>query len=106
METNPPASFVVADKNNAITDMLSYYCLPSSVIGHPKYKTIKVHFFFFEFFFSIFVALQAAYGFYTVPNAHTIKELMSDALSLAAADGFDVLYVLFDVERGFAEFRA
>jgi glycylpeptide N-tetradecanoyltransferase len=72
-------SYVVEDPQQpgTITDFLSFYNLPSTVIGHEKHKQIK-----------------AAYAFYTVPNKHTIAQLMADALVLAKQNHFDVFNCL------------
>jgi len=32
----------VVEKDKKITDFISFYCLPSSVLKHPKYKVIRV----------------------------------------------------------------
>merc|ERR1719378_259214 len=58
-------TYVAIDKDGKLTDLISFYNLPSTVINHPKHSTIK-----------------AAYTFYIVPNKHSIKQLMSDALVL------------------------
>merc|ERR1719357_1637492 len=34
-------SYVVAKEEGEITDFLSFYCLPSTVMNHPQYKSIK-----------------------------------------------------------------
>lgn len=60
-----------------ITDLTSFYELPSSVIGHPKHKEIK-----------------AAYSFYNVATSVPLKELMQDALCLAKQKDFDVFNAL------------
>jgi len=59
-------SFVVEDKDGAITDFISFYNLPSSILKHVEHRTLK-----------------AAYSFYNVPKKHTLVELMKDALVLA-----------------------
>ena len=51
-----------------ITDLLSFYTLPSSVLGNDKYNTLK-----------------AAFMYYTVPGATPLPQLMTDALILAHA---------------------
>jgi glycylpeptide N-tetradecanoyltransferase len=67
-------SYVVEDAaKNTISDFLSFYNLPSTVIGHEKHKQIK-----------------AAYTFYTVANKYTIQQLIADALVLAKRNQFDV----------------
>eukprot|EP00877_Chromochloris_zofingiensis_P010082 jgi/Chrzof1/5327/Cz15g22080.t1 len=60
-----------------ITDLVSFYTLPSSVLGHVEHKE-----------------LRAAYMFYTVPGSTPIKQLMNDALVLAASKGYDVFNAL------------
>ncbi len=49
-----------------LTDMLSFYTLPSTVIGNPTYKTLK-----------------AAFMYYTVAKETPLQQLMTDALILA-----------------------
>ena len=50
-----------------LTDMLSFYTLPSTVIGNPTYKTLK-----------------AAFMYYTVAMQTPLHQLMTDALILAS----------------------
>ena len=52
--------------DGTITDLVSYYTLPSSVLGNDKYDTLK-----------------AAFMYYTVAGATPLQQLMSDALILA-----------------------
>ena len=60
-------TFVVEDpKSKQITDMCSFYTLPSTIIGNPKYSTLK-----------------AAYSFYNVATSVDLVRLMTDALILA-----------------------
>ena len=49
-----------------LTDMFSYYTLPSTVIGNPQYSSLK-----------------AAFMFYTVPGKTPLDKLMTDALIVA-----------------------
>jgi len=71
-------TFVVEDPANSdITDLISFYSLPSSVIQHEKHKT-----------------LRAAYSFYNVPGKASLCSLMRDALILAKNCGFDVFNAL------------
>jgi glycylpeptide N-tetradecanoyltransferase len=72
---------VAADGN--ISDFLSFYYLPSSVMKHPKHKT-----------------LSAVYSYYNVPGSLTLADLMADALSLAKAGGADVFNALNVMENG------
>lgn len=56
-------SFIVENKDKKITDMVSYYSLPSSVMHHEIHKT-----------------LRAAYSFYNVSTATPWLDLIQDAL--------------------------
>ena len=71
-------SYVVEEPTSkAITDMISFYSLPSSIIQHPNYKT-----------------LNAAYSFCNAPMTTPIVDLMRDALILAKRNNFDVFNAL------------
>ena len=71
-------SYVVQDpETKKITDFISFYTLPSSILRHEKYKTLHV-----------------AYSYYHIPNKHSMMELMRDALVLAKQKGFDVFNAL------------
>ena len=59
-------SFVVEDKDKKITDFISFYSLPSSVLKHPEHNILHV-----------------AYSYYNVPGAHKMVDLQRDALILA-----------------------
>ncbi|VDN57264.1 unnamed protein product, partial [Dracunculus medinensis] len=54
-------SYVVKNKEGKVTDLISYYLLPSSVMHHPQYKSIK-----------------AAYSFYNVATSVSLKQLIND----------------------------
>ncbi|GLV38320.1 N-myristoyl transferase [Carabus blaptoides fortunei] len=69
-------SFVVM-QDNEITDFVSYYTLPSTVMHHPVHKSLK-----------------AAYSFYNVSTRTAWIDLMSDALISAKQLGFDVFNAL------------
>ncbi|KAF2894338.1 hypothetical protein ILUMI_11835 [Ignelater luminosus] len=69
-------SFVV-ENNGVITDFVSYYTLPSTVMHHPIYKSLK-----------------AAYSFYNVSGKTPWIDLMNDALISAKQLGFDVFNAL------------
>ncbi|XP_041366435.1 glycylpeptide N-tetradecanoyltransferase 2-like [Gigantopelta aegis] len=69
-------SFVV-EQNGVISDFVSFYTLPSTVVHHPQYKTLK-----------------AAYSFYNVAGKTTWIELMQDALIAAKNMHFDVFNAL------------
>jgi len=76
-------SYVVEDPvTKEVTDMLSFYTLPSTIIGKEKYKVLK-----------------AAYSFYNVRTKTSWKELMHDALILAKQLNFDVFNALNVMEN-------
>ncbi|KAI8929503.1 acyl-CoA N-acyltransferase [Entophlyctis helioformis] len=77
-------SYVVCDPPNSqkVTDFVSFYSLPSSVIGNPKHSSI-----------------EAAYLFYYVPrdmgkDVQRTQALIKDALIFARKAGFDVFNCL------------
>jgi glycylpeptide N-tetradecanoyltransferase len=70
-------SYVVAGPDDVATDLLSFYTLPSTVIGNPEYSQLK-----------------AAYMFYTVPATVPAAQLLADALVLAQETGHDVFNAL------------
>merc|ERR1719422_1198133 len=72
-------SFVVEDPDTPgkLTDFVSFYTLPSTVMNHPTHNTIK-----------------AAYSFYNVSTATPWADLMGDALVLAKKENFDVFNAL------------
>ncbi|XP_034102524.1 glycylpeptide N-tetradecanoyltransferase [Drosophila sulfurigaster albostrigata] len=69
--------FIVADEKGNITDLTSYYCLPSSVMHHPVHKNVR-----------------AAYSFYNVSTKTPWIELMNDALISARNVQMDVYNAL------------
>mmetsp|Transcript_9450 Transcript_9450/g.13083 ORF Transcript_9450/g.13083 Transcript_9450/m.13083 type:complete len:398 (-) Transcript_9450:108-1301(-) len=70
-------SFVICNQTNQVTDMCSYYHLPSTVIGNDKHNT-----------------LYAAYSFYNVATTVPLQQLMRDALICAKRDNLDVFNAL------------
>ena len=71
-------SYVVEDpKNDEITDFISFYSLPSSILKHPQYNTLRV-----------------AYSYYYFTSKYTVNELHKDALILAKNKGYDVFNAL------------
>eukprot|EP00940_MAST-03C_sp_MAST-3C-sp2_P002815 g2815.t1 len=71
-------TFVISDeKTGNVTDMVSMYHLPSSIIGHHKYKT-----------------LRAVYSFYNVATSMTLEQLIQDCLIAAKNFGADVFNAL------------
>jgi len=72
------SSYVIEDPNtHQITDMVSFYNLPSSILGNDKYKTLK-----------------AAYCYYNVATSIPLDKLMNDALILAKKEEYDVFNCL------------
>ena len=59
-------SYCVRDAEGTVTDMCSWYHLPSSVINNPKHTT-----------------MVAAYSYYNVATTVTLDVLMNDCLILA-----------------------
>ncbi|XP_015279230.1 PREDICTED: glycylpeptide N-tetradecanoyltransferase 2 [Gekko japonicus] len=70
-------TFVVESSNGGLTDFLSFYTLPSTVMHHPVHKSLK-----------------AAYSFYNVHTETPLLDLMNDALIIAKMKGFDVFNAL------------
>jgi len=67
----------VVEKDGKVTDLMSFYCLPSTVMHHATHKQIK-----------------AAYSFYNVAKTVPLLELMHDALIMARKADFDVFNAL------------
>ena len=55
-----------AQNDGSVTDFVSFYTLPSTVMHHPVHKTLK-----------------AAYSFYNVSTLTPMHDLMQDALIAA-----------------------
>jgi glycylpeptide N-tetradecanoyltransferase len=68
--------------NHEITDLVSFYTLPSTIIGHPNYKNLK-----------------AAYSFYNVATSVPLDKLVKDALIFAKKNQFDVFNCLDIMEN-------
>jgi len=76
-------TYVVEDpKTHKITDMTSFYTLPSSILGNKNYNTLK-----------------AAYSFYSVAKTVTMTQLIKDALIFAKKEDFDVYNCLDIMEN-------
>lgn len=76
--SNVISCYVVEDaKTHAITGFTSFYTLPSSILGNPKYST-----------------LMAAYSYYNVNTVGSIKDLVEDALIIAKQVFLLVLYAV------------
>lgn len=63
-----------------VTDLVSFYTLPSTIMHHPTYRTLK-----------------AAYSFYNVSTKTPWVDLMQDALISAR----DVSYIYREVYTSF-----
>jgi len=63
--------------SSRITDMVSFYTLPSTVMSHPTHNNLK-----------------AAYSFYNVATTASWVDLIGDALVLAKKANFDVFNAL------------
>eukprot|EP00656_Telonema_subtile_P054245 TRINITY_DN805_c0_g1_i1.p1 TRINITY_DN805_c0_g1~~TRINITY_DN805_c0_g1_i1.p1 ORF type:complete len:437 (-),score=123.46 TRINITY_DN805_c0_g1_i1:184-1494(-) len=70
-------TYVVADEQGVVTDMCSFYTLPSTIMNHPEYNSLK-----------------AAYSYYNVATTVSLEALMGDALTLAKRHDFDVFNAL------------
>uniref|UniRef100_A0A3B0MPR1 Glycylpeptide N-tetradecanoyltransferase n=1 Tax=Theileria annulata TaxID=5874 RepID=A0A3B0MPR1_THEAN len=67
----------VKTNEDEVTDMVSYYSLPSTVINNRKVHTIR-----------------AAYSFYNIATTMTFKSLMEHAIFFAKSQGYDVYNAL------------
>jgi len=72
------------DTVSKVTDLVSFYHLPSTIIGNPKHSH-----------------LNAAYSFYNVATSVDLVTLMKDALILAKnEEGMDVFNALSQMDNG------
>ena len=69
--------YVKTNDENKVTDFISFYCLPSSILQNENYKK-----------------LMAAYSFFNINTSLSVKEIMKCALILAKNEGFDVFNCL------------
>eukprot|EP00798_Chlamydomonas_sp_ICE-L_P010418 gene10418-8368_t len=77
-------AYVVDDgKDGKITDMVSFYTLPSTILGHAEHNELK-----------------AAYSYYTVPGKYPLKQLVNDAMIMARNKGYDVFNALNLMQNG------
>ncbi|XP_053194596.1 glycylpeptide N-tetradecanoyltransferase 1 [Scomber japonicus] len=67
----------LVENDGKVTDFLSFYTLPSTIMNHAVHRSLK-----------------AAYSFYNVHTTTPLLDLMSDALILAKSKGFDVFNAL------------
>eukprot|EP01065_Artemidia_motanka_P029208 TRINITY_DN3528_c3_g1_i1.p1 TRINITY_DN3528_c3_g1~~TRINITY_DN3528_c3_g1_i1.p1 ORF type:complete len:484 (+),score=200.53 TRINITY_DN3528_c3_g1_i1:67-1452(+) len=70
-------TYVVKDEEGKVTDLLSFYSLPSTVIAQGRHKL-----------------LRAAYSYYNVSTTRPFHELLENALILARKQEFDVFNAL------------
>jgi len=75
-------SYVRESSSGQITDVCSFYSLPSSILGNEKHSILK-----------------AAYSFWNVATTVTFSELMYDALIYAKQHDFDVFNALNVMEN-------
>jgi glycylpeptide N-tetradecanoyltransferase len=75
-------SYVREDESGQVTDVCSFYSLPSSILGNEKYNVLK-----------------AAYSYWNVATTVPLHELMYDALILAKIKDFDVFNALNVMEN-------
>lgn len=72
----------VREHNGEVTDVCSFYSLPSSILGNEKYNLLK-----------------AAYSYWNVATTVPLHELMLDALIYAKQKDFDVFNALNAMEN-------
>ena len=70
-------AYVVEGKEKNITDLISFYVVPSTVVNH-----------------SVHSSLNAVYAYFNVATSVSLEKLMSDALVLAEKGGADVFNAL------------
>jgi len=75
-------SYVRESASGEVTDVCSFYNLPSSVLGNDKHTLLK-----------------AAYSYWNVATTVPLRELMYDALILAKQENFDVFNALSIMEN-------
>lgn len=75
-------SYVREDSSGQVTDVCSFYSLPSSILGNDKHSL-----------------LRAAYSYWNVATTVPLHELMYDALILAKQHDFDVFNALNVMEN-------
>ncbi|KAI9916161.1 hypothetical protein PsorP6_017933 [Peronosclerospora sorghi] len=81
--TGVVSAYVVEDPDTQeITDVCSFYHLPSTIIGCDKYEK-----------------LYAAYSFYNVATSVTLSQLMQDAMIMAKKQDLDVFNALDVMEN-------
>lgn len=71
------SAYVRENGQGEVTDVCSFYALPSSILGHEKHNM-----------------LRAAYSYWNVATTVPLQDLMYDALILARQQDFDVFNAL------------
>ncbi|RYO99795.1 hypothetical protein DL764_006720 [Monosporascus ibericus] len=88
-------SYVVEDAHKRITDFISFYCLESSVINHPKHKNVRAAYLFYY---------ATETGLATPVDKEALKkrlnELVSDTLVYCKKYNFDVYNALSLMDNG------
>lgn len=81
-------TYVIVNGDGTVTDLVSFYHLPSTILGQDD-------------------TLHAAYSYYNVATSTSIEELMRDALILANNTGSDVFNALnlMENEKVFEELK-
>ena len=80
-------SYVRVNAEKKVTDFISFYNLPSSILQHENYKK-----------------LLAAYSFFNISTSIPFKDLMKCAITLAKIEGFDV-YNCLDIMENATVFK-
>lgn len=69
--------FAILNKENKITDVFSFYNLPSTIQNNPDFKELK-----------------AAYAYYLIPGELSIKDLVMACLITSKQQNYDVFNML------------
>lgn len=72
----------ISTRGDSAADLMSFYSLPSNIIGNDKHKE-----------------LRAAFSYYNIANSVDILDLVQDALICARNAGFDVFNALDIMEN-------
>eukprot|EP01147_Barroeca_monosierra_P003660 gene3660-8329_t len=75
-------SYVLEDESGNVTDLCSFYTLPSTIVQHEEHDELK-----------------AAYSFYNVATTMPLHELLHDTLIMAKIHNFDVFNALHIMEN-------
>ncbi|KAL2755748.1 hypothetical protein ACRALDRAFT_2105683 [Sodiomyces alcalophilus JCM 7366] len=88
-------TYVVENDKKEITDMFSFYCLESSVIGNPKHQVVRAA---YMFYYASTAALTEPLDKAALKTR--LNALMGDALILAKRFKFDVFNALSLMDNG------